>query len=187
LIHEAHEDHEGGRTQPEQPYRALVIGFGNLDRADDGIAYYVINALRKRLGQKMLTEDHSGLEELGEELDSIFLGQLTPELMEVLKDYQQVIFVDAHAYENVDNLYCVPVIPDRASTTFTHHLTPALLLAFTKSLYHREPGGYLVSIRGYDFDFHRQLSADTEACVEAAVEHIVQLMKARGFALHPFP
>jgi hydrogenase maturation protease len=167
--------------------RALVIGYGNLDRADDGVAYFVINTLRRRLGQRMLTEQDRGLEELGKEVDSVFLGQLVPELMEVLTDYEQVIFVDAHAYENVENLYCVPVIPDDASTTFTHHMTPALFLAFTRALYHREPGGYLVSIRGFDFDFHRGLSADTEACIEPAVEHMVQLMKARGFVLRQLP
>jgi hydrogenase maturation protease len=161
----------------KQSVRALVIGYGNIDRADDGIAYYVINALRRRLGQRILTEDNTGLEELGKEVDSIFLGQLVPELMDVLTDYQQVIFVDAHVYENLENLHCAPVVPDYTSTTFTHHITPALLLAFFKTLYHREPAGNLVSIRGYDFDFHRDLSADTKALVEPAVEHILQLMK----------
>ena len=44
--------------------RTLIIGFGNLDRADDGVAFYVINALRRRLGQKALSEEDTGLEEL---------------------------------------------------------------------------------------------------------------------------
>ena len=74
--------------------RTLVIGFGNIDRADDGAAFFVINALRRRLGQNPLNEDETGLEELGAKIDSVFLSQLTPELLETLAGYQQVIFVD---------------------------------------------------------------------------------------------
>jgi hydrogenase maturation protease len=152
--------------------RTLVIGFGNLDRADDGVAYYVINALRQRLGQNILNEDTTGLEELGAPIDSIFLSQLVPELMDVLTDYDQVIFVDAHVYENVDNLHCVPVSLEYTPPTFSHHITPQALLALLKKLYNREPKGYLVSIRGYDFDFHRNLSEATKTLVESAVEYI---------------
>lgn len=152
--------------------RTLVIGFGNLDRADDGVAYYVINALRRRLGQKMLNEEITGLEGLCGDIDSIFLSQLVPELMDVLTDYDQVIFVDAHVYENVDNLHCTPVTQDYTPPTFSHNITPPMLLAFLKKLYHREPIGYLVSIRGYNFDFSRSLSVDTKALVETAVDYI---------------
>ena len=155
--------------------RTLVIGFGNIDRADDGIAYYIINALRQHLGQELLSDDETGLEELGREIDSIFLGQLVPELLEVFTGYQQIIFVDAHVYDNVENLHCTPILPDYTSTTFTHHITPALLLAFFKTIYHREPIAHLVSIRGYDFDFHRDLSTDTSTLVGPAVEYILQL------------
>jgi hydrogenase maturation protease len=157
--------------------RTLVIGFGNMDRADDGVAHYVINALRRRLGQNPLKEDETGLEELGAEVDSAFLSQLTPELLETLTGYRRVIFVDAHVYENVDALHCAPVSPDYTPSTFTHHLTPGAFLALLKTLYHVEPTGHLVSLRGYDFDFHRHLSAETEALVGPAVEYILRLLK----------
>ena len=165
----------------KQSARTLVVGYGNIDRGDDGVAYCVINALRRRLSQKLLSEDSTGLEELGAEVDSIFLVQLAPELMEVLAGYRRVIFVDAHVYENVDNLHCAPVFPEYTPSTFTHHMTPAMLLAFFKTLYHREPTGHLVSIRGYDFDFRRGLSADTEVLLEAAVDRILQLIMPPPF------
>ena len=47
--------------------RTLVIGFGNIDRADDGVAYHVVNHLRRRLGKELLPEDETGLELLGGE------------------------------------------------------------------------------------------------------------------------
>jgi len=157
--------------------RTLIIGFGNIDRADDGVAFFVVNALRRRLGQKPLNEDETGLEGLGAEVDSVFLSQLTPELLETLAGYQRVIFVDAHVYENVDALHCEPISPEYTPSAFTHHLTPAAFLALLKTLYHLEPAGHLVSIRGYDFDFHRDLSPETEAMVGPAVEYILRLLK----------
>jgi Ni,Fe-hydrogenase maturation factor len=94
--------------------------------------------------------------------------------MEVLVGYDRIIFVDAHVYENVEALHCCPVSPDAASLIFTHHMTPSTLLAMQKAIYDVEPTGHLVSLRGYDFDFHRGLSADTETLVEPAVEWILQ-------------
>jgi hydrogenase maturation protease len=156
--------------------RALVIGFGNIDRADDGVAFYVINALRRRLGQKMLTEEDTGLEDLGAPIDSIFLSQLAPELMDTLAECGQVIFVDAHVYENMEALHCATVLPEYTPATFTHHVTPGMLLSLLKALHHLEPTGHIVSIRGYNFDFHRDLSPDTKALVEPAVDFILQLL-----------
>jgi hydrogenase maturation protease len=156
--------------------RSLIIGFGNLDRADDGVAYHAINALRRLLGQKELSEEDTGLEDLGRSVDSIFLSQLASELMDTLAEYEQVIFVDAHVYEDMDALHCAPVLPEYTPTTFSHHLTPGMLLALLKALHHHEPIGHLVSIRGYDFDFHRDLSSDTEALVGPAVDRIIQLV-----------
>ena len=124
----------------------------------------------------MLHEDETGLEELGAQIDSIFLVQLAPELMDVIILYDKVIFVDAHVYENVDNLYCAPVFPEFTPATFTHHMGPAMILALIKALYNREPTGHIISIRGYDFDFHRDLSADTKALVDPAVEYILLLL-----------
>jgi hypothetical protein len=51
-----------------------------------------------------------------------------------------------------------------------------MLLALLKMLCNVEPAGYLLSIRGYDFDFHRTLSESTEAFVDRAVEKIIQLL-----------
>jgi hydrogenase maturation protease len=156
--------------------RTLVIGYGNLDRQDDGVAYYVINALRRRLGQDALSEDETGLDTLGAQADSIFVIQLGTELLEVAAEYNRVIFVDAHVRTDVDALHWEPVRPEYATATFTHHMTPALFLALLQSLYHREPQGYLVSIQGRSFDFDRNLTPATEVWVQPAVDQLLQLL-----------
>jgi len=160
--------------------RTLIIGYGNLDRADDGVAFYVVNALRRRLGKPPLPEDTTGLDDLGNRVDTVFLSQLTPELVEIMRNYGHVCFVDAHAFEKAEDLLCTPVLPEQASLTFTHHMTPALLLALLQALYEHPVTGHLVSIRGHNFDFHRRLSSDTQAQVEPAIDCIRFLIPASG-------
>jgi hydrogenase maturation protease len=156
--------------------RILIIGYGNIDRADDGVAYEVINALRQRLRQKELEEDDTGLDEIGGPVDSVFLSQLVPELIDVLTAYDRIVFVDAHIYRELDDLCCTSVSPEFDQSTFTHHMTPAMILALLKELYRREPAGHIVSVPGRDFDFHRGLSLETGILVNKAVECILTLI-----------
>jgi len=156
--------------------RTLVIGFGNLDRADDGVAFYVINALRARLGRKLLSDYESGMEELGSDSDSIFIVQLVPELIDLLVDYDRVVFVDAHVRSDVPELHCAAVPPDYRLSAFTHHMNPSMLLALAQALNGQSPEARLVSIRGHDFDFHRQLSPDTQRHVQRAAKTIIGMI-----------
>lgn len=156
--------------------RTLVIGFGNLDRADDGVAFHIINAFRREMGQEPLPENETGLDALGSSVDSVFIGQLVPEMIELLAGYDRVVFIDAHVEPTLDELHCGVVLPDDAGLTFTHHISPATLLAFFEALYGRHPDGYLVSVHGHDFDFQRDLSPATAVLVAPAVERIMSLV-----------
>jgi hydrogenase maturation protease len=154
--------------------RTLVVGYGNPDRQDDGVAWQVIAALRQRLGQRPLAEDETGLEQLEGEADSIQLLQLGPELLETAVQYEQLIFVDAHVRQDRRDLFWETIEAAAAPAAFTHHMTPAMFLALLAALYGARPDGMIVSIRGHQFDFARALSAATQALVEPAVELIVQ-------------
>jgi hydrogenase maturation protease len=156
--------------------RSLVIGFGNIDRADDGVAYLIVNALRRRFGKEDLGEGDTGLEDLGRQTDTAFLAQLTPELADIIAGYDRIVFVDAHVDPDMGDLHCGPVQPESASPLFSHHMTPALLLALAGAIHGREPAGYLVSVRGYDFDFRRGLSPRSGMLVEPAVRAILRLL-----------
>jgi hydrogenase maturation protease len=162
--------------------RTLVVGYGNVDREDDGVAYHVVNALRRRLGQEPLAHEDTGLEGLGRQVDSIWVIQLAPELLDVAVDYGRLILVDAHVQAGVDDLVCYPVQPEYTSSAFTHHIGPAMFLALLQALYHREPAACVVSIRGHNFDFGRDLSAATGALVEPAAERILQLLAGQDDA-----
>ena len=153
-----------------------MIGYGNLDRSDDGVALWVVNALRRHLDQESLAEECTGLEALGRSVDSIFLTQLVPELTDVMSAYDSVIFVDAHVYENAPDLRCTQVLPSLHQSAFTHHVTPELLVALFQHLHVREMKASVVSVRGHDFDFGRRLSPATAALVEPATRQIASLV-----------
>jgi len=156
--------------------KTIIIGYGNIYRADDGVAFVVINELRRQLGQKLLEEGDTGLDELGGENDSIFLLQLVPEIMELLTGYNRIFFVDAHVGSDLEDLNCSPVTAQYISSSFTHHMTPSALLAFLKTMYQCEPEAHLVSICGYDFDFKPTLSPKVQALVQPAVDAILKVI-----------
>jgi len=114
----------------------------------------------------MLEKGDTGLDELNDENDSIFLSQLVPEIMELLTGYDRIVFVDAHVGSNLDDLNCSKVEAQYISSSFTHHMTPSALLAFLQSMYQCEPQAHLVSIHGYDFDFKRTFSSKVQALVQ---------------------
>ena len=157
--------------------RTIIIGYGNIDRSDDGVAYAIINLVRQKLGHNILEDGDTGLEELGSEIDSVFLPQLVPEIMELIKVYEQIIFVDAHTGAGMEDLNCSKVNPQYVSSTFTHHMTPETLLAFLKTLYQHEPESYIVSVRAHDFDFKRDFSPETKSLLRPASDRIMQLLK----------
>ena len=155
--------------------RNLVIGYGNLERQDDGVAFHVVNRLRRRLGQKPLTWDDDGMSGLGGGTDSVFIRQLVPELIETMAQYDRVIFVDAHVPADRPNLMCTRLYPGDGMALFSHHMHPAMLLGILQAVWDREPLSHLLSIQGCRFDLGRRLSTGTAALVAPAAEMILEM------------
>jgi hydrogenase maturation protease len=169
----------------------LVIGYGNIHRQDDGVAFAVVNALRCYLGQVLLDAAETGLEQLGSPLAdadpasvrAAFVLQLAPELLDLAADYDRLVFVDAHVHPEVDGLHSQVARPEYGAAAFTHHMTPGMFLALLEALYHRRPESQVVSVRGHCFDFQVGLSAATAALVQPAVEQILRIIGAPQRAL----
>lgn len=150
----------------------LVLGYGNPDRQDDGVAWHVLHALALRLG---LPAPDSYEDEFppNDRLDFAFYLQLTPEMAEQIAPYARVCFVDAHTGSIAENVQLLPVAGQFQHSPFTHHLTPQSLLSMCQSLYGKTPQAVLLSLRGYQFEFERQLSPATAALLPDALEKIV--------------
>lgn len=153
--------------------KTLVIGFGNVYRRDDGVGFAVLNALRERLGRAPLDVDEYGYDDLGHEVDMLFLHQLVPELAEIVAKYDRVIFVDAHVGAIPDPIREEEVVACYESAAVPHQLLPCTVLAMARDLYGSRPCGVLLSIRGYDFDFGEALSPQTAALVHESVDRIL--------------
>ena len=163
-----------------QVMSALVIGFGNVYRRDDGVGPAVVNALRRQLGRPPLAADEDGYDELGHRVDTLLVHQLTPELAELIANYELTVFVDAHM-GSIDKEIHVEELPPVAKVgTVLHQLHPRALLALAGELYGCRPRGVLVSVRGYDFDFGEGLTPQTASLVPLAVEQILKLIPPEG-------
>jgi hydrogenase maturation protease len=173
-------------SQGEEPLSSLpmengilLIGYGNAYCHDDGVALYIINELRRRRGIRELQPDEDGLDDLGHERDSIMLHQLVPEVVPVVANYQLVVFVDAHVGSIPDNVRVVQVQEEHRFHAVTHHMSPGMILGMARQTKGIAPSGYLVSVRGENFDFGLGLSDPCRLCADIAIQKILDL--AQGF------
>jgi hydrogenase maturation protease len=158
--------------------KALVIGFGNIYRRDDGVGFAVLNALRERLGRPPLGVDEDGYDSLQshDEVGTLLLHQLVPELAGDIAAYDLIVFVDAHVGHVPELIYEEGLTACYKPATVSHTLHPCTLLAMVQEIFGRQPQGVLLSIRGYDFEFGEGLSDRTAALVPEAVERIWALV-----------
>jgi hydrogenase maturation protease len=153
----------------------LIIGYGNVYCHDDGIAFYVVNALRKHFGLRELQPDEDGLDDLGHPLDAVMLHQLIPEMAPVVSSYRTVFFVDAHTGAIPDEVRVVPVQEAYGFHAVTHHLSPGMLLWMAREATGSVPSAYLISVKGEDFDFGLGLSDPCRARADTALQKIRDL------------
>lgn len=160
---------------------ALILGYGNVDRQDDGVAWHVLNRLAKRLGRTFPPSPEDDILTNEDPPDMLFVLQLVPELAETISQYGRVCFVDAHTGHVPEEVQFTPVVSEFQTSPFTHHLTPSSCLSLAETLYGRAPEAVLTSVRGYEFGFTRSLSSRTEILVEWAVERILEwLQQGKG-------
>ena len=158
--------------------KTLVIGYGNPDREDDGVAWHVLSGLAERLGLPEPELDIDGLNDRQGALALLCVLQLTPELGEVIASYDQVCFVDAHTGAFQEDLRLEALTGVFQASPFTHHMTPETCLALAEALYGHAPQGVVVSIRGYQFGFSNALSSRTALLAEMAVEQILSWLNS---------
>jgi len=151
----------------------LIIGFGNPDRQDDGVAWHVLVRLAEHFHLARPEDGEYEFFPTGSNPDLLFTLQLTPELAETIAAYRRVCFIDAHTGDIAEELHTEKLASRFQASPLTHHLTPQTLLSLVSTLYRQEPEAILVSLRGYEFEFTHELSAQTGELVSLAVERVV--------------
>ena len=159
--------------------KLLLIGYGNPDREDDGVAWHILRALTVKLGLPVPESYEDEFPE-SDQIDFAFYLQLTPEMAEDISTYEHVCFIDAHTGSIPEPVRLIDVESEFQHSPFTHHLTPQSLMSMCETLYERKPDAALVSVLGYRFLFTRQLSDETAQLVPQAVDLIWAWMNARN-------
>jgi len=169
-------DIEVSYTHPARapdPGKALIVGIGNPDRGDDGVAWHVLRALAQQLERRLVEWDGEDLDPDEPSPHLICMLQLTPEVAELLGEYERVCFVDAHTGAYAEDLRFEPLEADFQASPFTHHLTPQACLVLAETMVGHAPRAVVCSLRGYEFGFSHALSAATAGLAERAVERIM--------------
>lgn len=161
--------------------RLLVLGIGNPSRTDDGVGQYVVEELNRHLGRfPASTNDKHSRRSAFTTVQTACVHQLTPELCFEIKDYDVVVFIDAHvgtgvrADQPVDTIDLSPVTPELNLTAVSHYWTAGSLLALTAQFFHHTPEGYMLSIAGRDFSFGDDLSPQTKEDADRAVQRLLE-------------
>jgi hydrogenase maturation protease len=159
--------------------RTLIVGYGNPDREDDGVAWHILTRLAERLERPGPYDPHLGLEP-GEEIPALwFMLQLTPEIAETLAEYDRICFVDAHTGAVPNEINIEQVKSEFQNSPFTHHMTAATCMSFVEQIYNLKPEAILVSVRGYKFGFEQSLSPQTARLADEAATQIWDWMQKK--------
>lgn len=145
--------------EPQAQRSALVIGYGNTLRSDDGAGRFVARALEARVpaGTRVL-DAH----------------QLTPEMAIAISAAARVIFVDAveaAPHESAPRVSRLEPQPG-ANPLNPHASDPGSLLWLARTLFGGAPEAWLVAIPGVEFGFGEDLSP---VAARASADAIVQV------------
>ena len=152
--------------------KLIILGYGNPDRGDDGVAWHLLDQLLKSEGFFETDLFVSEITDLNGKADIWFNFQLLPEISELIAKYEKALFIDAHTGEIDEEINFQKIEPDFQNSPFTHHFTPSSCLALAESIAGKYPEAWLLSIKGYNFEFSRELSPKTRELSKVAMEKI---------------
>ena len=135
----------------------LLIGYGNPGRLDDGLGPALAAEVETwRLPDVTVDSDY----------------QLTVEDASDVAAHDIVIFADASV--NGKEPYSVEAVTPKAALSFSSHsVEPAVLLHLAQTLFEAKTRGYILGIRGYEFnEFGERLSVAAKANLDKAVQYI---------------
>jgi hydrogenase maturation protease len=128
--------------------RVLIIGYGNPLRSDDGLGWYAAVQLFRSSASR--------------DVEVLPCHQLTPDLAEPISHADTVVFLDSTHEGKPGELRCAEIEPAEGSASFSHHLSPQLVLGIARDLYGAFPRAWLLTVCGRYFEAGETLSAEVE-------------------------
>jgi hydrogenase maturation protease len=148
---------------------ALVVGYGNALRGDDGLGWHAAALLARdpRLAGAEVLARH----------------QLTPELAEDVSRAALVVLVDARAGGAPGGLTVERVAPaGPAGPAWSHRLDPPSLVGLAVALYGTAPPVYLVSAAVATCEAGERLSPALELALPRVVDTVAGIVAERAHA-----
>ena len=145
--------------------KALVIGYGNPGRKDDGLGPALAEAVTARAFEGVAVEQNY---------------QLMVEDAARVAEHDLVVFADAHR-SCEPPFVLVEVEPDPKPTFSTHSVSPGAVLSLAREHFGAKARAFVLGIRGYDLEsFEEGLTDQARANLDQAIEFIGTFLEARG-------
>jgi hydrogenase maturation protease len=150
--------------------KALVIGFGNPLRGDDGLGWHAALRLKEEFASNRNAPGNG-------QVTVISCHQLTPELSDPISKSDLVIFIDARdgtppGVIQVERVEPISLAPGSCAAgapgALWHSVSPAALLTCAQIIFGRVPQSVLVSVTAESFE-GEHLSARVEDALEPAL------------------
>lgn len=148
-------------------YKILVYGYGNPGRQDDGLGVRFVEWLNKWLNDEEIYN-----------IDTDSNYQLNIEDAVNLNQYEQVFFVDASQERDIEHYSITPVIPNDKVNFTMHASSPAYIVHVCQGLYNTFPDTRLIHIKGYEWEFMKDMTINARKNLELCFKHFLQLLKS---------
>ena len=146
-----------------KPLEALIIGYGNTLRGDDGVGYKIAEIIE----QWNL-----------DNITSFAVHQLTPDLAENIAKVDTVIFIDAVPIVDINTtkLEIKTISINPKSNNLAHHNNPQQLLSLTEAIYQQIPTAYWILVPAINFNFSEELSPISQKYVNLTLDKIKDIL-----------
>ncbi|MBP7934651.1 MAG: hydrogenase maturation protease [Phycisphaerae bacterium] len=144
----------------------LLIGYGNPGRLDDGLGPALAGVVES-LALPAVTVDAD--------------YQLTVEDAQAVAEHDIVVFADADATGEAPFSFR-PIEPEAGINFSTHSIEPRQVLGLAHALFGGCTRGFILGIRGYDFDdFGESLSSRARVNLAAAIRFVERFLREGDF------
>jgi hydrogenase maturation protease len=145
----------------------LVIGYGSSLHGDDGLGPAVADALGSRVA--------------ADKVRVLTAVQLTLDLAEPVSAAEAVVVIDAARDVQPGQLRAARIAAPEASVdadAFTHHCSPATLLACSTAVYGHAPPMWLYTLGGVNYDLGSELSPEAATLIPVVVQELLTFINA---------
>lgn len=140
----------------------LVIGYGNSLRSDDGIGQKTAIAL-----SQMKLKD----------LTAMAVDQLTPELVEKIREFEQIIFLDAEVNSDKIKVKEIEINTVENKQNWTHYFNPESLINLTSYLYQKIPKTWLITIPINNIELGEEISKEVQEEADKVIQYLVKTFR----------